>query len=113
MVAAIMVLYTSATATLIYALFKLLPWDYALFFFLWAALWTAVGQSALELLLKRYRMASFTVLAIGVTIVLSVLVYVGHAIRDFALHPHAAIAVPDFCPSGGGGGHTSTGAAGR
>lgn len=55
-------------------------------------------------------MASFIVLAIGLTIVLSVLVYVGHAVHEFVVDPQAAVAVPLFCPAaaaepaaGGGG----------
>lgn len=101
MVAAVMVLYTSATSTVVYGLFGLLDWEYAFFFFCWAVLWTAVGQAALDRLLQRYRMASFIVLAIGITILLSVAVYISHAIREFVLDPRAAVAVPDFCPGGG------------
>ena len=44
MVAAVMVLFTAATSTASYALFGLVAPDFALFFFCWAALWTAVGQ---------------------------------------------------------------------
>ena len=98
MVAATMVLYTSATATVVYALFDLIELDFAAFFFLWAMLWTAAGQAVLDIFLKRYHMASFIVLAIGLTIILSVLVYVSHAVRQFVLDPASALTVPNFCP---------------
>lgn len=99
MVAAVMVLYSASTSTFSYALFGQVTLDYALFFFLWAALWTFVGQVGLEFLPKRYRMASFIVLAVGVTILLSVSLYVGHAIDTIVADPRAAVAIPRFCPS--------------
>lgn len=100
MVTAVMVLYTAATSTVVYALFGMLSWDYAVFFFCWAVIWTAVGQTVLEYFLKKYRMASVVVLAIGITVLLSVIVYVSHAIREIVVNPQSALAAPNFCPAG-------------
>jgi uncharacterized membrane protein YfcA len=52
--AALMILYTSAAATLAYYVFDLIPLDYGLVFFCWGFLCTALGQRVVNHLLVRY-----------------------------------------------------------
>ena len=68
---ACMILFTSATATVSYAVFGLLAYDYALFCLMIGLVATLAGQTVMSLLLQRYQRTSYIAYCIGIVVGIS------------------------------------------
>lgn len=68
---ACMILFTSATATVSYAVFGLLVYDYALFCLMVGFVATLVGQIVMHVLLQKYQRNSYIAYCIGIVVGLS------------------------------------------
>ncbi|CBJ31853.1 conserved unknown protein [Ectocarpus siliculosus] len=97
---AVMILYTSFTATTSFMVFGLLEEDYAIALFVVGLAATAVGQVVVNHLVKKYKRTSFIVLSIGAVVALSAVMMGGHSLYNF-MFPN-----PD---EEGGGGFCSVG----
>ncbi|CAM9702298.1 unnamed protein product [Ectocarpus sp. 4 AP-2014] len=97
---AVMILYTSFTATTSFMVFGLLEEDYAIALFVVGLAATAVGQIVVNHLVKKYKRTSFIVLSIGAVVALSAVMMGGHSLYSF-MFPN-----PD---EEGGGGFCSVG----
>jgi uncharacterized membrane protein YfcA len=68
---ACMILFTTATATISFAVFGLLIHDYAIAGFLIGFFASAVGQTGMSVLMQRYKRNSYIIFSIGIVVALS------------------------------------------
>jgi uncharacterized membrane protein YfcA len=68
---ACMILFTTATATISFAIFGLLIHDYAIAGFLVGFVATTVGQTVMTVLMERYQRNSYIIFSIGIVVALS------------------------------------------
>uniref|UniRef100_I2CPE9 Transmembrane protein TauE like protein n=1 Tax=Nannochloropsis gaditana (strain CCMP526) TaxID=1093141 RepID=I2CPE9_NANGC len=95
--AATMILYTSASATVAFYVFGLIPGDYGLFFFFWGFLCTGVGQILLLRLLQHSHKQSLIVLSIGLVITLSAVMMSFQAVADYLENPDNVLRMSTLC----------------
>jgi uncharacterized membrane protein YfcA len=86
---AVMILLTSATASVIYYFVGLIAWDAATFWFTYGFITTFLGQAVIIYVLRKYHMASFIVLSIGLMVVLSLIMMTYEVVSSFVENPHA------------------------
>lgn len=85
--AAAMILYTSAAASLSYAVFGMLDMTYGPCFFALGLVCTAVGQSVVSTWVKRNKRQSPIIFSIGAVLVLSSLLVTVNNVVDASSHP--------------------------
>ncbi|CAM9922029.1 unnamed protein product [Scytosiphon promiscuus] len=97
---AVMILYTSFTATTSFMVFGLLEEDYAIALFLVGLAATAVGQVVVNHLVKKYKRTSFIVLSIGAVVALSAVMMGGHSLYNFMFPSPEEEGAGGFCSVG-------------
>ena len=68
---AVMIMFTSVSATAMFIAFGTLKWDYAWFLFFVGLVTTCVGQFIVSAAVKKYRRVSLVSLSIGAVVALS------------------------------------------
>ncbi|CAM9892090.1 unnamed protein product [Ascophyllum nodosum] len=97
---AVMILYTSFTATTSFMVFGLLQEDYAIALFVVGIAATAVGQVGVNHLVKKYKRTSFIVLSIGSVVALSAIMMGGHSLYNFMFPRPDVDEQGGFCSAG-------------
>ena len=69
--AAVMIMFTSTSATVMFIAFGTLKWDYAWFLFFIGLICTAIGQFGVSYLVKKYKRVSLVSLSIGAVVAIS------------------------------------------
>lgn len=94
---AVMILYTAAAAVVGFYTFGLIPPGYGLFFFVWGALCTCVGQTLVKRQLAKHKKESLIVLSIGAVVLLSAIMMAYQAIDTFVRDPSLAFKGSPLC----------------
>jgi uncharacterized membrane protein YfcA len=68
---AVMIMFTSVAATVMFVAFGTLTWDYACFLFIFGLVSTAIGQFGVSYLVDKYKRYSFISMSIGAVVAIS------------------------------------------
>lgn len=95
--AATMILYTSASATVAFAVFGLIPKEYGILMFIWGFIFTGFGQILVNHLLRKYKKESFVILSIGIVICVSAVLMAYQSIVNIVRDPKDAMHFSSLC----------------